>query len=185
VCYYLPVLLDCHAAPARTSSIRNRTPWLSEGFSQSMRLKYAPPPRICSSRHRHTQIHSCNGEMAGCRSTPMEADRRSFYRGTIHRSETHLVMANSHLWPSDRKQCCQGAHEHRGSGNRLTETIRILFAPSISPPSFKSLDSMIGSENGSSAFAPGNTCSISNSGRNPHAIICLAQSSIGSPSSPQ
>ena len=33
--------------------------------------------------------------------------------------------------------------------------------------------------------APGSTCSISNSGRGPRAMIGFAQSSIGSPSSPQ
>jgi IstB-like ATP binding protein len=32
----LPVLLLCHGAPARTSWISNRTPLLSDGFSQSM-----------------------------------------------------------------------------------------------------------------------------------------------------
>ncbi len=60
-------LLDCHAAPARTSSIRNRTPWLSEGFSQSMRLKILSASSNPRSRQRHSPnpfMHRRNGRLS-------------------------------------------------------------------------------------------------------------------------
>ena len=52
--YSLQVRSLCHATPAWTSSITNRTPWLSEGFSHSIRLKIFPASSNLPSRQRHS-----------------------------------------------------------------------------------------------------------------------------------
>jgi hypothetical protein len=51
--YSLSVRPLGHATPAWTSLIRNRTPWLSEGFSHSTRLKIFSASSNLPSRQRH------------------------------------------------------------------------------------------------------------------------------------
>lgn len=52
--YSLSVWPLCHATPACTSLIRNRTPWLSEGFYHSIRLKISSTSSNLPSRQRHS-----------------------------------------------------------------------------------------------------------------------------------
>ena len=116
---------------------------------------------------------------------PRKQTIEAFTEGQFTDPKPHLVMANSYLWPvieSNVAKVCMSI-----------ETAKIGLAQ-IHQNSFCAFNiaailQVVGlydrGENGSSASAPGNTCSISNSGRDPHAMICLAQSSIGSASSPQ
>jgi hypothetical protein len=148
--------------------------------------KRAKPRRNGRGAKGIARSHSCIVGTAGCRSNPTAVRRGTLRREIIRRFEAPPRSDERRpwgRWSKTKLPRCEWASRQRRSV--WQRSISNLYAPSRSPESLRSLDSPIGSENGSSESAPGSTCSISNSGRGPRAMIGFAQSSIGSPSSPQ
>ena len=152
-------------------------------------------PRLLPGMPPGTQVESVSCATVG---DMREAVRKALHRlGTTERFAPERIVVLSPR-SAQRSQLCgrtfgnfrlvespTTAGEIRYASLQSFKGLRIARAARGSPASFSSLASITGSTSGSSGSAPGNTCSISNAGRGPRAMIGRAHASIGSPSSPQ
>ena len=118
--------------------------------------KRAQPRRNGRGAKGIARSHSCIVGTAGCRSNPTAVRRGTLRREIIRRFEALPRSDEWRLGVGGRRRnylakCEWASRQPRSVWQRSTSN---WYAPSLSPESLRSLDSPIGSENGSSESAP-------------------------------
>ena len=116
--------------------------------------KRAQPRRNGRGAKGIARSHSCIVGTAGCRSNPTVVRRGTLRREIIRRFEAPPRSDERRLGVGGRRRNCLGANGRPGNESVWQRSISNLYAPSRSPESLRSLDSPIGSENGSSESPP-------------------------------
>ena len=160
-------------------------PWLSDGFSQSMRSKTSAASSNRSSRQRPNRSHAGTAGTAGCRSTPTGARRRSQSQRKLADAEADFVMPDGSLRTVIEDEVAEVRMASRQRRSASQSSMRNFIAAGRSPAFLRSglLDD--GIEQNRRGRRPGSACSISKVRRSPRAITGFAQSSTGSSASPQ